>query len=79
MKEIKVTELRAHLPDYLRRVQRGESILVTSRGEAVARLVPVASVPEQAREQLEALRERARIGDVVGSVDAQWSAARDPA
>lgn len=79
MKQIKVTEFRAHMPDYLRRVQGGESLLVMSRGKPVARLVPVSSGAEQARERLDALRERARIGDVVGPVDAQWNATRDPA
>ena len=36
-----VRELKASLSEHLRRVASGESIVVTDRGRAVARLVPV--------------------------------------
>lgn len=36
-----VRELKGSLSKYLRRVRQGESILVTDRGEPVARLIPV--------------------------------------
>jgi prevent-host-death family protein len=79
MKQVKVTDFRAHLPAYLRRVQRGESIVVMSRGKPVARLVPVSGSTESAREQLIALRKHARVGDVVRPIDAEWNAAADSA
>jgi prevent-host-death family protein len=52
-REIKVAvrDLRAHLSDHLRRVTRGASVMVTSRGQPMARLVPVA-LPEQKPRQL---------------------------
>ncbi len=34
-----VTELRAHLSDWLERVRRGEEVVVTDRGVPVARLL----------------------------------------
>jgi prevent-host-death family protein len=37
--DIAVTELRAHLSDWLARANRGEEIVVTDRGIPVARLV----------------------------------------
>ena len=40
MQEVKITELRQHLPEYLRRVEAGDEIAVTVRGRVVARLVP---------------------------------------
>ena len=46
MKEVKVTELRQNLPAYLAKVQRGERIMVTSRGKVVAELAPPASPPD---------------------------------
>lgn len=79
MKQVKVTDFRAHLPAYLSRVQRGESIVVMSRGKPVARLVPVSGSTKTVREQLIALRKHARVGDVVRPVDAEWSAAGDSA
>ncbi len=39
--QVSVRELRGQLADHLRRLQRGASVLVTSNGEPVARIVPV--------------------------------------
>ncbi len=77
MKQVKVTEFRAHLPEYLRKAQNGETITLLSRGQPIARLVPATGVVEQARERLVALRKLARIGDIVSPVEAEWSAMRD--
>ncbi|MBX6746155.1 MAG: type II toxin-antitoxin system prevent-host-death family antitoxin, partial [Acetobacteraceae bacterium] len=38
---VSVRDFRGRLSEHLRRVQRGQSVLVTSNGEPVARLVPV--------------------------------------
>jgi len=40
-----VRELKAGLSGYLRRVRRGEGLVVTDRGEAIARIIP-AGVPD---------------------------------
>lgn len=40
MESVNFREFRKNLAGYLRQAQRGEEIIVTSRGEAVARLVP---------------------------------------
>jgi prevent-host-death family protein len=39
--DVSVTNLRAHLSDWLERVQQGEDVVVTERGTPVARLVRV--------------------------------------
>jgi prevent-host-death family protein len=39
--EAGIRDLRNHLSQYLDRVRSGEEIVVTDRGEAVARLVPM--------------------------------------
>ena len=41
--DVSVRELKSGLSRYLRQVQGGETILVTSRGKPVAHLVPVRS------------------------------------
>jgi prevent-host-death family protein len=38
---VNVRELREHLADYLGRVRAGETLVVISHGQPVARLVPV--------------------------------------
>jgi len=48
MKEVNVTDFRAHLPAYLAQVQRGHRILVTSRGRAVAELGPPRASEDEA-------------------------------
>ncbi|MGH9294200.1 MAG: type II toxin-antitoxin system Phd/YefM family antitoxin [Acidimicrobiales bacterium] len=39
--EVGIRELRNHLSDYLDRVRDGAEIVVTERGTAVARVVPI--------------------------------------
>ena len=45
MVEVGVRELKRGLSKYLRRVRAGETIVVTDRGEPVARIIPV-GIPE---------------------------------
>jgi prevent-host-death family protein len=47
MKRATITEAKNQLSAILDRVQAGESILITDRGVAVARLEPVAAHPDQ--------------------------------
>jgi prevent-host-death family protein len=42
MKRAAVSELKAHLSEYLNQVKAGGEILITDRGKPVARLVPIA-------------------------------------
>lgn len=69
MKQVKVTEFRARLPEYLSKVQSGETFTIMSRGHAIARLIP-APGSWSACERLVALRKRARVGDIVSRVSA---------
>lgn len=41
MTTVSVSKLKASLSEYLARVKAGEEVLVTDRGKAVAKLVPV--------------------------------------
>lgn len=41
MSEVGIRELRDHLSRYLERVQAGEEVVVTDRGRAIARVLPV--------------------------------------
>jgi prevent-host-death family protein len=40
MRQVGIAELKAHLREWLIRVQQGEEIIVTNQGRPVARLVP---------------------------------------
>ena len=40
--EVGIRQLRNNLSDYLERVREGDEVVVTDRGAAVARIVPIA-------------------------------------
>ena len=67
MREISVTEARAQFLRLVDDVERGESVTITRRGRAVARLVP-ARVPKrsvaEAIEAMEAFREGHTLGGI---------------
>ena len=60
MTSVSITELKAHLAEYLRRVQSGERFHITSRGREVADLVPADQV-------------RAALWRMVEAGEAEWS------
>ena len=60
MDRIGTSEAKRHLPRLLDRVARGESLTITRRGKPVARLVPVASNRERARDAAARILERRR-------------------
>lgn len=41
MKQVRISELKSHLSEHLRAAEAGETIEVTDRARAIARLVPV--------------------------------------
>ena len=75
MTAVNVTELRQHLPDYLKQVQQGQQIAVTLHGKTIARIVPDRreSEREAARARLEALRGSVIVGDILASSDEVWT------
>ena len=78
MRAVNVTELRNHLPEYLGIVKDGEELLVTARGKVVARLLPPLDPKANAKDQLLALRERCRLGDVTSPLGDRWDAEDGP-
>jgi prevent-host-death family protein len=79
MHSVNVTELRQHLPDYLKQVQQGEEIAVTLHGKTIARIVPdrQESKREAALKRLEALRGTVIVGDILAPLDEEWTGDAD--
>jgi prevent-host-death family protein len=48
-KTIGIREMKAHLSGYLRDVKRGEELLISERGRAIARIVPVGAPAEEGK------------------------------
>jgi len=57
MKKVGVYEAKTHLPRLLDEVERGETIIITRHGRAVARVVPVSGRQHNVHEAIEAIRE----------------------
>ncbi|MCY3852986.1 MAG: type II toxin-antitoxin system prevent-host-death family antitoxin [Gammaproteobacteria bacterium] len=58
MEMIGAYEAKTHLPKLLDRVARGENLTITRHGKPVAKLVPVTTDKEQARQALDRIIER---------------------
>ena len=78
MTAINVTELRQHLPDYLKQVQQGAEIAVTLHGKIIARIVPERLDDKHAAlKRLEALRGTMIIGDILAPLNEEWTGDAD--
>jgi prevent-host-death family protein len=58
-----IRELKAHLSKYVRDVKRGDEIIISERGKAVARIVPISPTSERSR--LQALQRLASEGKII--------------
>ncbi|MGO9007434.1 MAG: type II toxin-antitoxin system Phd/YefM family antitoxin [Beijerinckiaceae bacterium] len=61
MREVQASEAKAHLPSLLDEVERGETLIITRHGKAIARIVPEAqrrqAEIDKAIEGIKALRQ----------------------
>jgi antitoxin (DNA-binding transcriptional repressor) of toxin-antitoxin stability system len=79
VRPVKIAELKNRLSYYLRRVQRGESILVCDRDRVIARIErvdPHAPGAESDTEWLDRLERRGVIRRGTGKLSGQWLARR---
>lgn len=58
-----IRELKTHLSRYVRDVKRGDEIIISERGKAVARIVPI--VPKSERSRLQSLQRLASEGKII--------------
>ena len=68
-------EAKTHLSELLDRVARGEEIVITKHGKAVARLVPETAADRARIDETIARLKAARAGVTLGGLD--WKALRD--
>jgi prevent-host-death family protein len=66
-----IVEIKAHLSDFIRKVESGESVLITKHGKAVAALVPPDMVS-----RLECLRKAGPEGGL-SSLAGGWKGSED--
>ena len=74
MEKVGISTLRENLSVFLKKVQKGQVITITSRGHEMARLVPVEDRMGKSREILRKLGKNAFIGDILSPVHEKWEA-----
>ncbi len=74
MEKVSISTLRENLSIFLKKVQKGQVITITSRGHEMARLVPLEDKREKSREILRELGKNATIGDILSPIDEDWEA-----
>ena len=76
MEKVGVSTFRENLTKFLKKVQNGQAIIITSRGCEMARLVPIEDKMEESRAVLRQLGKNATIGDILSPIDEEWEAMR---
>ena len=74
MEKVGISRLRGNLSVFLKKVQKGQVITITSRGHEMAKLVPVENKREKSREILRELGKNATIGDILSPIYEEWEA-----
>ncbi|MEA2083904.1 MAG: type II toxin-antitoxin system prevent-host-death family antitoxin [Thermodesulfobacteriota bacterium] len=74
MEKVGISTLRENLSIFLKKVQKGQVITITSRGQEMAKLVPVEDKRKKSREFLLELGKNAVIGDILSPIDEEWEA-----
>jgi len=74
MEKVGISTLRENLSIFLKKVQKGQVITITSRGHEMAKLVPVEDKREKSREILRELGKNAFIGDILSPINEEWEA-----
>jgi prevent-host-death family protein len=74
MLTIGINQFQENVMSFLKKVEAGESITITSQGHRIACVVPCEDRMEKARETLRQLRKNAVIGDIVSPLEEEWEA-----
>lgn len=74
MKNVSISEFRANLLKYLKIVQHGEQLNVTSKGTPLATLTPPISQHNSSKAKLKKLAKTAIIHDVLSPTGDTWDA-----
>ena len=74
MEKVGVSILREKLSTFLKKVQEGQVITITSRGHEIAKFVPMEDKAKKSREMLRELGKNAFIGDMLSPMNEEWDA-----
>ena len=72
MQQVKITDLRNCLPEFLKQVIAGEEIQITLHGKAIARIIPETDKIAEAQQRLDDLKGTVIKDDIMAPIDAEW-------
>jgi len=76
MVQVAISEFRGHLNKYLKAVQHGETLVLTSRNREIAKITAPDNKRTSAKQILGELRKTAQVGDVLSSTGENWKAGK---
>jgi len=76
MEKVGVSRFRKNLTVFFKKIKSGQSITITSRGNDIAKLVPLENKMEESKRVLKKLGETAIIGDILSPIEENWDATK---
>ena len=76
MVQVAVSEFRGHLNKYLKAVEQGETLVLTSRNREVAKITAPDDKRAMAKQAVSDLRKTAKVGDVLSATAEAWKAGK---
>ena len=71
---VPISEFRSRMPEFIKKIEHGIKIALTSHGKVVAEITSPSDQKEEMRKRLEYLRKHVRLGDVVSPTGEKWKA-----
>lgn len=77
MLTVPISEFRANMPAYVKKMKRGTKIAVTSHEKVLFIATTPTKEQEQARERLKITMKASWVGDVVSPLSPQWNVMKE--
>ncbi len=72
MLTVAITEFRANIMRFLREVEQGQKLIITSHGKSIAQVSPPDCNKKSAKLQLKKLSKSCHIGDIESPIGTEW-------
>ncbi|MEP7234475.1 MAG: type II toxin-antitoxin system prevent-host-death family antitoxin [Ignavibacteriota bacterium] len=70
---VPISEFRSKIPFFIKKIEHGVKVALTSHGKVVAELTPPTGLNNDMQKRLEYLRSHSKVGDVL-SPSGEWEA-----
>ena len=74
MLTVPISEFRSRIPFFLKKIEKGIKIALTSHGKVIAEITPPSEEKSDLQQRLEYARAHSWVGDVVSPTGEKWEA-----